>query len=172
MKNVMNKANLRSALATSVATGRYETVDQIYSARLQYDGKNANAMVIDHGSLQLAHKVEAYKVALDDELIDLFTNEILAHTAVYDADDFNLMGIHTYEDLLKYLQRGNRFGYVFTYRDGTKGIHVVLRADKRYIYWNNYGSSANKATAKDMKFVIETIFHTDVANFIRKYVAI
>ena len=94
------------------------------------------------------------------------------NTAKYTSNDFNLMGIYTYEDLLKYLQSGNRFGYVFTYRDGTKGIHVVLRADNRYIYWSNYGSSANKATTKGMEFVIETIFHTDVANFIRKYVAI
>lgn len=88
----------------------------------------------------------------------------------YSDEDFNLAGIYTYGDLLGYLQRGHRFCEVMTYRDGTKNLKTVLSADDRYIHWHYYGSSANSATAKDMKFVITKIFDTTLPEFLRKFV--
>lgn len=85
-------------------------------------------------------------------------------------DDFNLAGIYNYQDLLRHLQDGLRFARTITYRDGTTNLWYVLRADDRYIYWNNYGSSAQSATAKDMKFVIERIFNMDLPTFLRAFV--
>ena len=85
-------------------------------------------------------------------------------------NEFNLSGIYSYKDLLDRLNGGLRFGEVMEYRDGTKNIHIVLRADERYIYWHHYGSSANSTTERDMKFVIEQIFRMDLPTFIRKYV--
>ena len=85
-------------------------------------------------------------------------------------EDFNLAGIYTYGDLLRHMQQGLRFCELTTYRDGTKNLWQVLSADGRYIYWRNYGSSANSATAKDMKFVVERIFKTTLPEFLRKYI--
>ena len=85
-------------------------------------------------------------------------------------EDYNLAGIYTYDDLLQHMQNGLRFCELTTYRDDTKHLWEVLRADERYIYWRNYGSSANSATAKDMEFVIERIFETTLPEFLRKYI--
>lgn len=85
-------------------------------------------------------------------------------------DDYNLAGIYTYADLLKWMQGGLKFGTVSTYRDGTKGIDTVLSADSRLIRWNHYGSSANSATPKSMQFVIEQIFRMTLPQFIRAFV--
>ena len=85
-------------------------------------------------------------------------------------EDFNLAGIETYADLLRWLQGGTRFGEVSTYRDGTKNLRIVLRADEHYIYWRNFGSSANRATPKDMEFVITRIFGTTLPKFLHTYV--
>jgi len=83
---------------------------------------------------------------------------------------FNLYGIENYGDMLKALQDGARFGRVMEYRDGTKHLETVLSADDSFIRWNCYGSSANKATARDMEFVITRIFKMDLDSFIRAYV--
>ena len=83
---------------------------------------------------------------------------------------FNIYGIEDYNDLLKALQNGVRFCRVMEYRDGTKHLYTVLTADANLIRWNNYGSSANKATARNMEFVITRIFKMTLDEFIRAYV--
>lgn len=88
---------------------------------------------------------------------------------MYDMN-FNLAGIYTFDDLLKALQRGRRFCEVVTYRDGTKNLKTVLSADEEYIYWNNFGSSANEATPHGMEYVVTQIFENDLPTFLRRYV--
>lgn len=87
-----------------------------------------------------------------------------------ELQEFNLLGIYTYADLLSYLQKGYRAYVVRTHWDGTKYLDDVCHADSRYIYWNAFGSSANRATAKDMQFVVEKIFRTTLDEFIRYFI--
>lgn len=166
---MIDKKNLRTALIQSTITEKYMTVDDDYSARIRYDGRDVEAMLINHHSLALAAKVIEYNAAITHDTLTELVDKIAAEVDV--DEDFNLMGIYTYGDLLKQLKGGTRFGYVETYRDGTKGLHPVVWSDGKYIHWSNYGSSAHEANVKGMKFIIEQIFHMNVATFIRKYVA-
>ena len=86
------------------------------------------------------------------------------------TQEFNIIGIYNYADLLENLQRGYRLCSVEEYRDGTKGLQTRVHADECYIYWNHYGSSANLATAREMEFVVTQIFQTTLEEFIRKFV--
>lgn len=40
---------------------------------------------------------------------------------------------------------------------------------KKLFYWRNYGSSANKATKKDLLWIITVIFKMCPVDFIKKY---
>ena len=54
----------------------------------------------------------------------------------------------------------------FTYSDGFRGIYF----DGVYFRWNNYGSSAVKATKQDLKWLLENIFDDTTENtFESKY---
>ena len=86
------------------------------------------------------------------------------------TQEFNLMGIHSYADLLRALQRGHKLCRVMELRDGTKCLDVKVSADAQYIRWNNYGSSANRATAREMEFVVTRIFQMTLNEFIRAFV--
>lgn len=86
------------------------------------------------------------------------------------TQEFNLLGIHSYSDLLNALQSGWKLCSVEEYRDGTKGLNTRVSADAHYIRWNNFGSSANKATARDMEFVVTQIFETNLDEFIRRFI--
>ena len=86
------------------------------------------------------------------------------------AQEFNLLGIRTYGDLLENLQAGFRLCTVEEYRDGTKGLKTNVYANERFIYWNYFGSSAQPATEQDMEFVVTQIFQTTLDKFIRRFV--
>lgn len=47
----------------------------------------------------------------------------------------------------------------------------VIRYDriKKLFYWSNYGNSANKATKKDLLWIITVIFEMCPIDFIEKY---
>lgn len=83
---------------------------------------------------------------------------------------FNLLGIRDYSDLLRELQNGYKLCKVEEYRDGTKGLTVCVSADSKYIRWSHYGQSANKATARDMEFIVTQIFGMCLDEFIRSFV--
>ena len=85
-------------------------------------------------------------------------------------EKFNLLGIYTYADLLENMRRGLKFGKLEEYRDGTKTISTRLQVKNGLIYWCNFGSSANAATARDMEFVITRIFKTTLDEFIRSFI--
>lgn len=46
----------------------------------------------------------------------------------------------------------------------------VLSANKYYIFWRNYGSSANKNTKKNLLWIITNIFNTTPEQFINDYI--
>ena len=171
---MIDKKSLSDALTQSTVTGRYETVDDDHSARICLNGSDVEAMLIDHHSLALVAKAIEFNAVLANDTVTHDTLTALVNkidNEVNFDEDFNLMGIYTYGDLLRQLKGGTRYGYVETYRGGTKGLHPVVWADSKYVYWNNYGSSADEANVKGLKFVIEKIFNLNVATFIRKYVA-
>jgi hypothetical protein len=40
---------------------------------------------------------------------------------------------------------------------------------KEYIFWRHYGSSANKCTRKDLRWVLKEIYHMTPAEFLAEY---
>ena len=84
--------------------------------------------------------------------------------------EFNLRGVNSYGELLKALQDGAKMCEIVEYRDSTKNLSTVIYADANYIYWRHYGASANRATARNMEFVITRIFKMTFDEFIRHYV--
>ena len=53
-------------------------------------------------------------------------------------------------------------GYV--YSDGFRGFYLDDRPNRQIIRWNNYGSSAEIATPKKLKWLLEVIFDGDIGN--------
>lgn len=170
MVNTFDRRALRTAIIQSVITGNYMPIDHDYSVRLVRSDHRIDTKIIDHGALTVKAEAFAATGELTHDVLTAIVDELLEKTKKYEASDYNIGGINTYGDLLRQLQEGLRFGRVETYRDGTQHIDVVLSADRRYIRWRNYGSSANDTTVKDMQFVIEKIFRTDLASFIREYI--
>lgn len=154
----INNESLKSALRKSLETGKYEPVDDDLSARIYGN----DAVVIRNWTMEVVARHTGGS-------IEFAASELIAQVQAED-DDFNLAGIHTFDDLLRHLQRGNRFCELITYRDGTKQLDTVLRADDHYIYWHNYGSSAHRATPRDMEFIVTKIFRMSLPKFLRRYV--
>lgn len=70
------------------------------------------------------------------------------------------------------LMNGMKYGYVvkgknirYPYWHEVLGKHWC----KPYFFWNNYGSSANRANKKELKFIIEVIFKMTPEEFVKKY---
>lgn len=63
------------------------------------------------------------------------------------------------------------YGYFSTFNNGERYIHDVLYlTDYGNIGWNHYGSSANKCTLKELKWIITKIFDTTPEEFEDRYV--
>ena len=75
------------------------------------------------------------------------------------------------EKIYKMLQDGEEFGEVLPHRLGGTFFWDVLclSPNMKYIRWRHYGSSANKNTKKDLKWILAEIFHMTPEEFIRKY---
>ena len=69
------------------------------------------------------------------------------------------------------LQNGESFGEVLPHRLGGMFFWDVLCLSPtgEYIRWRNYGSSANKNTKKDLKWILTEIFKMTPEEFIKKY---
>ena len=69
------------------------------------------------------------------------------------------------------LNDGEIFGKIMSHNLGGAMFWDVLSMspDKRYIRWTHYGSSANKATRKDLDWVLGVIFHMTPAEFLAEY---
>ena len=85
----------------------------------------------------------------------------------------------TYEDIYNGLKEGKRYVLRTTLKaqwgsfknntlryfvPGTSS-EIHMSGDGKYFAWTHFGSSANKATMKDLKFIIETIFKGETSDF-------
>ncbi len=55
------------------------------------------------------------------------------------------------------------------YADGTRRYFIPcanISADKKYIFWQHYGSSAVKMNARNLGWLLKTIFKAKAADFI------
>lgn len=73
------------------------------------------------------------------------------------------------QEIYNNLQDGKQYGYYYAMR--FPGFHTVLYVDKfkKYIHWCNFGESANKNTLKELKWILEVIFHISPENFLEKF---
>lgn len=46
---------------------------------------------------------------------------------------------------------------------------TVLTANEQYIFWQHFGSSANKNTIENLAWILESIFELSPEKFIEKY---
>ena len=81
------------------------------------------------------------------------------------------IALHTIYDNIK---NGFIYGYYY------EPTNPALKEDKLFwvvmsltihnnIYWNNYGSSATKASIKNLKWLLDTIFGMTATEFMEKY---
>jgi len=73
--------------------------------------------------------------------------------------------------IFKELKRGEQFGNIMEHRLGGTFFWTVLSMspDGMYIRWTDYGSSANKATLKELKWILSEIFKTTPEEFLLKH---
>lgn len=64
---------------------------------------------------------------------------------------------------------GEKFGKIDKHRLGGTYFWDVLSADKYYIYWRHYGSSANKLSLQNLKWILTEIFKTTPEQFLFDY---
>ena len=67
------------------------------------------------------------------------------------------------------LKTGDSFGKIDEHRDGGTYFWTVLSANEYYIYWNHYGSSANKISLQNLKWILTEIFKTSPEQFLYDY---
>ena len=70
-----------------------------------------------------------------------------------------------YANLLK----GEAFGRIEKHRMGGTYFWDVLSADNQYIYWRNYGSSANRLSVKNLEWILKNIFRMTPEEFLFEY---
>lgn len=67
------------------------------------------------------------------------------------------------------LQNKKVYGRMFTNVKYPFFDIVLYKTLGNYIGWHSYGSSANKNTKEDLKWIIETIFRLTPKEFIKRY---
>lgn len=67
------------------------------------------------------------------------------------------------------LMEGVEFGEISQYRDRGTYFWAVLSGDKYFIRWRHAGSSANKSTLRDLKWILSEIFEMTPEEFLFKY---
>lgn len=67
------------------------------------------------------------------------------------------------------LRAGEIFGKIDEHNQGGTYFWDVLRADNEYIYWTHAGSSANKLSFQNLKWILTTIFKTTPEQFLFDY---
>ena len=77
-----------------------------------------------------------------------------------------------YYKIMWNLNKGKRYGkYIPNRVEGRAPIFwEVLSSDTNYIYWNNFGSSANKNNMHYLRWILKTIFQMTAREFTRAYV--
>lgn len=67
------------------------------------------------------------------------------------------------------LLAGESFGKIDEFRLGGTYFWDVLSADETYIYWRHYGSSANKTSLTNLKWIMTNIFKMTPEQFLVNY---
>lgn len=67
------------------------------------------------------------------------------------------------------LQNGKVYGRMFDNCRYPFFDSVLYKTNTGFIGWKNYGSSANKNTLKELKWIIEVIFHCTPEEFVALY---
>lgn len=84
------------------------------------------------------------------------------------ANEVELRGI------MDNLKSGIRFGKICPHRQGGYYFHTALsygtgHDGRKYIFWNNYGSSACKPTLRELNWTIRNIFKMTPSDFFMTY---
>ena len=67
------------------------------------------------------------------------------------------------------LLNGVVFGKIDKHRQGGTYFWNVLSADNMYIYWRHYGSSANKTSLQNLKWILTEIFKMTPEQFLFEF---
>lgn len=72
------------------------------------------------------------------------------------------------KEIYNNINSGKKYGYVM---ENVKYpfFYTVLSANEQYIYWQHFGSSANKNTIGNLAWILENIFELSPEKFIEKY---
>ena len=72
--------------------------------------------------------------------------------------------------IYKHLKAGHKFGkWIDNVRYPYFEVNLVMSLDGKYWRWQKYGSSANRANKKELKWVIETVFNMKPVVFLEEY---
>lgn len=77
-----------------------------------------------------------------------------------------------FEKIWNYLQEGKSFGYYSETVNKALGNYIwnhVLYIEGNYIRWSYYGSSAEKITKENLRWILKNIFEMTPAEFLEKY---
>lgn len=74
------------------------------------------------------------------------------------------------EKIYNELNRGAVFGIDRFNAPRFPYFDAVMWTNEKYIFWRNYGSSANKNTIQDLEWILENIFKTTPEEFLKKYI--
>ena len=77
--------------------------------------------------------------------------------------------MRAYKLIYSMLLSGESFGTINQFRLGGTYFHDVLSTDKTYIRWTHYGSSANKTSLENLKWILTNIFKTTPEQFLLDY---
>ena len=64
---------------------------------------------------------------------------------------------------------GEIFGKIDQHIQGGSYFWDVLSANRQYIYWKHYGSSANKTSLQNLKWILTEIFKMTPEQFLFNY---
>ena len=72
--------------------------------------------------------------------------------------------------LYEKLVSGERFGMADQHRLGGTLFYETLSADKDFIYWYHFGSSANRISEENLSWILTEIFKLTPEEFLFKYI--
>lgn len=140
-------------------------VKRLNSSQCRFIG--SNSINCDSIGYNADYMFRTKKAAL--EYINNYSWE--SDTRIFKSDLLSIMDktpLSEYKKLLDDLNGGDTYGY-YVKNVEYPYFHAVLYASRNYLNWSNYGSSANKKTPHDLKWIINHIFFTDLNGFKKSY---
>ena len=72
------------------------------------------------------------------------------------------------KEIYENINSGKKYGYVME-KVKYPFFDTVLSANEQYIYWQHFGSSANKNTIESLAWILKNIFKLSPEKFIKEY---